>query len=162
MVETMAITMELPEGANIIIGQTHFIKTAEDIYEILINAVPGIKFGIAFCEASGPRLIRIEGNDNHLKETSARNAKNIAAGHTFVILMKEAYPINVLNALKFCPEVCTVFCATANPLQVIVAKTAQGNGIIGVVDGYSPEGTETEKDILDRRQLLRKIGYKLP
>ncbi|MCF6151120.1 hypothetical protein KsCSTR_03790 [Candidatus Kuenenia stuttgartiensis] len=162
MVETMAITMELPERANIIIGQAHFIKTAEDIYETLINAAPGIKFGIAFCEASGPRLIRIEGNDEYLQETSARNAKNIAAGHTFVILMKEAYPINVLNALKLCPEVCTVFCATANPLQVIVAKTVQGNGIIGVVDGYSPAGTETEKDIRDRRQLLRKIGYKLP
>lgn len=161
MVETMSITMEMPEGANIIIGQTHFIKTAEDIYEILINAVPGIKCGIAFCEASAQRLIRIEGNDDKLKEAATKNAKNIAAGHTFVILIKEAYPINVLNAVKLCPEVCTVFCATANPLQVIVAKTAQGNGIIGVIDGYSPKGVESGNDIRDRRQLLRKIGYKL-
>ncbi|MCF6148351.1 MAG: hypothetical protein E3K37_06800 [Candidatus Kuenenia sp.] len=153
--------MEMPEGSNIIVGQTHFIKTAEDLYEILINAVPGIKCGIAFCEASAQRLIRIEGNDDHLKEAATKNAKNIAAGHTFVILIRDAYPINVLNALKLCPEVCSVFCATANPLQVIVAKTAQGNGVIGVIDGYGPQGVESEKDILDRRQLLRKIGYKL-
>lgn len=153
--------MEMPEGSNIIVGQTHFIKTTEDVYEILINAVPGIKCGIAFCEASAQRLIRIEGNDGKLKETAARNAKNIAAGHTFVILIKDAYPINVLNALKLCPEVCTIFCATANPLQVIVAKTTQGNGIIGVIDGYGPKGVESEKDIRDRRKLLREIGYKL-
>ncbi len=154
-------TIEIPEGANIIIGQTHFIKTAEDLYEVMINAVAGIKFGIAFCEASGPCLIRAEGNDNKLKEIAIKNALNIAAGHVFVILIKEAFPVNVLNAIKSCPEVCSIFCATANPVQVIVAETEQGRGILGVVDGYSPKGIENAKDIQDRKQFLRKIGYKL-
>lgn len=153
--------MEIPEGANIIIGQTHFIKTAEDLYEIMVNAVPGIKFGIAFCEASGPCLVRAEGNDSALKEIAIRNAANIAAGHIFVILIKDAYPVNVLNAMKNCPEVCSVFCATANPVQVIVAETGQGRGVLGVIDGYRPKGVETEKDVQDRKQFLRKIGYKL-
>lgn len=152
--------MEIPEGANIIIGQAHFIKTVEDLYEVLINAVPGTKFGIAFCEASGPRLVRAEGNDATLRETAIQNARTIAAGHTFVVIIKEAFPVNVLNAVKTCPEVCTIFCATANPVQVIVAETEQGRGVLGVVDGYSPKGVEGEKDIQNRRQFLRKIGYK--
>ena len=159
--EIKAVTMEIPEGANIIIGQTHFIKTAEDLYEIMVNAVPGIKFGIAFCEASGPCLVRAEGNDSSLKEIVIRNASNIAAGHTFVILIKEAFPVNVLNSIKACPEVCSIFCATANPVQVIVAETVQGRGVMGVIDGYSPKGVETEKDIQNRKEFLRKIGYKL-
>lgn len=159
--EIKNVTIEIPEGANIIIGQTHFIKTAEDLYEVMINAVPGIKFGIAFCEASGPCLIRAEGNDNKLKEIAIKNVRNIAAGHVFVILIKEAFPVNVLNAIKACPEVCSIFCATANPVQVIVAETEQGRGILGVVDGYSPKGVEDAKDIQNRKQFLRKIGYKL-
>ena len=159
--EIKSVAVEIPEGANIIIGQTHFIKTAEDLYEVMINAVPGIKFGIAFCEASGPCLVRVEGNDSNLKEIAIRNARNIAAGHVFVILIKEAFPVNVLNAVKACPEVCSIFCATANPVQVIVAETEQGRGILGVIDGYSPKGIEDEKDIQDRKQFLRKIGYKL-
>lgn len=155
------VTMEIPDGANIIIGQSHFIKTAEDLYEVMINAVPGIKFGIAFCEASGPCLVRAEGNDTALRDVAIQNARNIAAGHTFVILMKGAFPVNVLNAIKSCPEVCSVFCATANPLQVLVAETEQGRGVLGVIDGYCPKGVENEKDIQERRQFLRKIGYKM-
>src|SRR5574337_769195 len=161
MMEIKTVVMEIPEGANIIIGQTHFIKTAEDLYEVMVNAVPGIKFGIAFCEASGPCLIRAEGNDNKLKDIAIKNVRTIAAGHVFVILIKEAFPVNVLNAIKACPEVCSIFCATANPVQVIVAETEQGRGILGVVDGYSPKGVEDKKDIQNRKQLLRKIGYKL-
>lgn len=160
-VEIKIVATEIPDGANIIIGQTHFIKTAEDLYEVMVNAVPGIKFGIAFCEASGPCLVRAEGNDDVIKEVAVRNATNIAAGHTFVVLMKDAFPVNVLNAIKNCPEVCTVFCATANPVQVIVAETDQGRGVMGVIDGYSPKGVETEKDVQNRKQFLRKIGYKL-
>ena len=159
--EIKTVALEIPEGANIIIGQTHFIKTAEDLYEVMVNAVPGIKFGVAFCEASGPCLVRAEGNDSALKEIAIRNAANIAAGHTFVILIKEAFPVNVLNSIKTCPEVCSVFCATANPVQVIVAETEQGRGIMGVIDGYRPRGVETEKDVQHRKQFLRKIGYKL-
>jgi adenosine/AMP kinase len=159
--ELKSITIEIPQGANIIIGQTHFIKTAEDLYEVMVNAVPGIKFGIAFCEASGPCLIRHEGNDQLLKDVAIKNARNVAAGHTFVIIIKDAFPVNVLNAIKACPEVCSIFCATANPIQVVVAETEQGRGIIGVVDGYSPKGVEDEKDIHARKQLLRKFGYKL-
>lgn len=161
MMEIKTVTMEIPEGANIIIGHTHFIKTAEDLYEVMVNSVPGSRFGIAFCEASGPCLIRAEGNDNSLKEIAIQNARNIAAGHTFVILIKDAFPVNVLNAIKACPEVCSIFCATANPVQVIVAETEQGRGILGVIDGYSPRGVEGEKDIQNRKQFLRKIGYKL-
>ena len=159
--EIKTVALEIPEGANIIIGQTHFIKTTEDLYEVMVNAVPGIKFGVAFCEASGPCLVRAEGNDSALKEIAIRNAANIAAGHTFVILIKEAFPVNVLNSIKTCPEVCSVFCATANPVQVIVAETEQGRGIMGVIDGYRPKGVETEKDVQNRKQFLRKIGYKL-
>ena len=161
MMEIKTVVMEIPEGANIIIGQTHFIKTAEDLYEVMVNAVPGIKFGVAFCEASGPCLVRAEGNDSSLKEIAIRNAGNIAAGHTFVVLIKEAFPVNVLNSIKACPEVCSIYCATANPVQVIVAETELGRGIMGVIDGYSPKGVETEKDVQNRRQFLRKIVYKL-
>ena len=159
--EIKTVALEIPEGANVIIGQTHFIKTAEDLYEVLVNAVPGIKFGIAFCEASGPCLVRAEGNDRALKEIAIRNVSNIAAGHTFVILIRDAFPVNVLNSIKACPEVCSIFCATANPVQVVVAETELGRGIMGVIDGYSPKGIETEKDIQNRKQFLRKIGYKL-
>lgn len=159
--EIKTVVIDIPDGANIIVGQAHFIKTTEDLYEAMINAVPGITFGIAFCEASGPCLIRVEGNDNALKEMAIRNASAIAAGHTFVILMKGAFPVNVLNAVKACPEVCSVFCATANPVQVIVAETEQGRGILGVIDGYRPMGVEGEKDVQNRKQFLRKIGYKL-
>ena len=161
MVEMKTVIMQIPDGANIIIGQTHFIKTAEDLYEVMINAVPGIKFGIAFCEASGPCLVRAEGNDSSLRESAIQNARNIGAGHAFVILMKEAFPVNVLNAIKACQEVCSVFCATANPVQVIVAETEQGRGILGVIDGYSPKGVEDEKEIQNRKQFVRTIGYKL-
>ncbi len=160
-VKIKAVAIEIPDGANVIIGQTHFIKTAEDLYEAMVNAAPGIKFGVAFCEASGPCLIRAEGNDAQLKETAVRNARNLAAGHTFVVLIKEAFPVNVLNAVKSCPEVCSIFCATANPVQAIVAETGQGRGVLGVIDGYSPKGVENESDVQNRRQFLRKIGYKL-
>lgn len=161
MMEMKTVAMQIPDRSNIIIGQTHFIKTVEDLYEVMMNALPGIKFGIAFCEASGPCLVRAEGNDGSLRESAIQNARNIGAGHTFVILMKEAFPVNVLNAVKACQEVCAVFCATANPVQVIVAETEQGRGILGVIDGYSPKGVEDEKDVQNRKQFLRKIGYKL-
>lgn len=159
--EFKLVKMEIPENANIIIGQTHFIKTAEDLYEVMASSSPVVKFGIAFCEASGPSLIRAEGNDEDLKSVAIKNAKAISAGHTFVILLKEAFPINVLNAIKSCPEVCSVFCATANPVQIIVAETEQGRGIMGVIDGFVPKGVETEEDIKTRKRFLRNIGYKL-
>lgn len=159
--EIKTVRMEIPEDANIIIGQTHFIKTAEDLYEVMVNSVPGIKFGVAFCEASGPCLVRVEGNDKELKGVAARNAFNIAAGHTFVIVLKDAFPVNVLNAIKQCPEICSIFCATANPVEVIIAETELGRGVLGVVDGYKPRGIEGEKDVKARKEFLRKIGYKL-
>lgn len=151
----------VPEGANIIVGQTHFIKTIEDLYEIMVSSLPKCRFGIAFCEASGACLIRVEGNDEELKRIATQNAQAVAAGHTFYLLLREAYPINVLNAIKNCPEVCSLFCATANPVEVIVAESAQGRGILGVIDGSSPKGVEKESDILWRKDLLRKIGYKI-
>jgi hypothetical protein len=155
-----AVRFELPEGANLILGQSHFIKTAEDIYEALVNTVPGIKFGVAFCEASGPCLIRAEGNDDDLVQAAIRNAQSIGAGHSFVVLMKNAFPINVLGRLKDVPEVCTIFCASANPVEVLVAQTAQGRGIVGVIDGSSPRGCEGAEDRAARHSFLRKIGYK--
>src|SRR4051812_34952656 len=154
------VRFELPDGANLILGQTHFIKPAEDIYEAMVNTVPGIKFGIAFCEASGPSLIRAEGNDDELLEAAIRNAEKIAAGHTFVVIMRNAFPINVLGRIKDVPEVCTIFCASANPVEVLVAQSAQGRGIIGVIDGSSPKGVEGEADRTARHSFLRKIGYK--
>jgi uncharacterized protein len=158
--EFKKVKMETPEGANIIIGQTHFIKTVEDLYEVMAGTVPNAKFGIAFCEASCDCLVRKEGNDEEMTEVAVRNASSIAAGHTFVIIMKDAFPINVLNAIKNCQEVCSIFCATANPVEVVIAETELGRGIIGVIDGFVPKGVEDEKDIRRRKALLRKLGYK--
>jgi hypothetical protein len=154
------IRLSIPEGCNIIVGQSHFIKTAEDLYEVLTTSCPHSKFGLAFCEASGPCLIRVEGNDPNLKKTAAENAISVGAGHSFFVLIKDAFPLNVLNAIKACSEVCHVICATANPLDVVVAETEQGRGILGVVDGFPPKGVETEPDVRARREFLRKIGYK--
>jgi adenosine/AMP kinase len=159
--ELIVQKMEIPEGANLIFGQTHFIKTVEDLHEILIASVPGIRFGLAFCEASGECLIRSSGNDPDLERAAVHNAETIAAGHTFNILLREAFPINVLNAVKQCPEVCSIFCATANPVEVILAQTDQGRGVLGVVDGFSPKGVEGEEGRSWRKDLLRKLGYKL-
>ncbi|PLZ88633.1 adenosine-specific kinase [Fischerella thermalis] len=159
--EFKSVVMEIPEGSNIIIGQTHFIKTVEDLYEIMVGTSPQVKFGLAFCEASGVCLIRVAGNDRNLEEVATKNAQNLAAGHSFVILLKEAYPINFLNAIKQCPEVCNIYCATANPVQVIVAETEQGRGIMGVIDGFSPKGVESAENVKARKELLRKFGYKL-
>ena len=159
--ETKILKIVPPKECNIILGQSHFIKTAEDIYEALVNSVPQIKFGLAFCESSGPCLIRCEGNDPELKNTAATTALNLASGHSFIIFIKGAYPLNVLNAIKNVPEVCQLYCATANPVEVILAETEQGRGILGVIDGYKSKGIETEKDADERKRLLRKIGYKL-
>ncbi len=153
--------LEIPEGCNIIVGQTHFIKTIEDLYEVMVGSVPGAKFGIAFCEASGACLIRIEGNDEGMQEVAKRNALKIGAGHAFVVVLKDAFPINVLNAVKMCQEVCTIFCATANPVEVILAQSEQGRGVLGVIDGFSPKGVEKEDGIAWRKDLLRKFKYKL-
>lgn len=159
--EIKAVRIEIPEGSNIILGQTHFIKTAEDLYEILATHIPHAKFAIAFTEASGPCLIRCEGNDEELRQICLKNLQNIGAGHVFCILMKGAFPIGVLNAIKLCQEVCSIYCATANPVEVIVAETEQGRGILGVIDGYSPKGIEGEEDRKHRKDFLRKIYYKL-
>ncbi|MDQ7785990.1 MAG: adenosine-specific kinase [Thermodesulfovibrionales bacterium] len=156
-----AVSIEIPDGCNIILGQTHFIKTAEDLYEILVTTTPQAKFGVAFTEASGPCLIRTEGNDTDLLSVCVKNLKRIGAGHVFCILLKNAFPINVLNQIKNCPEVCRIFCATANPVEVLVATTEQGGGILGVIDGSSPKGVETLEDKGHRKEFLRKIGYKL-
>jgi adenosine/AMP kinase len=158
--ELKEICLSVPENSNIIVGQSHFIKTIEDLYETITTGCPHAKFGVAFCEASGPCLVRVEGNDEELKKTASENALSMGAGHTFVILLRDAFPINVLNAVKSCQEVCRVFCATANPLQVIVAETGQGRGVLGVVDGFAPKGIETEPDARARTEFLRKIGYK--
>ena len=158
--ELINVRLSFPDSCNVIVGQSHFIKTAEDLYEAITTSCPHAKFGIAFCEASGPCLIRIEGNDTELKKAAAENAISLGAGHTFVILLKDAFPINVLCSVKACPEVCQIYCATANPLEVIVAETEQGRGILGVVDGFPPKGVETEADIKARRDFLRRIGYK--
>jgi len=159
--EIKVIRIDIPEGCNIILGQTHFIKTAEDLYEILVTSVPQAKFGVAFSEASGPCLIRSEGNDRDLIATCIKNLQSLAAGHIFCILLRDAFPINVLNRIKNCQEVCSIHCATANPLEAIVVSTEQGNGIIGVVDGFSPIGVEGTEDRARRKEFLRKIGYKL-
>lgn len=159
--EIQAIRVEIPEGCNIILGQTHFIKTAEDLYEIIATTVPQAQFGIAFNESSGPCLIRTEGNDDGLVRQCITTVEKIGAGHVFCILLRNAYPINILNQVKNCPEVCRIFCATANPLQVLVAGTDQGRGVVGVVDGFPPKGVETAQDREKRMVLMRKIGYKL-
>lgn len=161
MVDIKTIKIKKDAEDNIIIGQTHFIKTVEDMYEVLISSVPGIKFGLAFCEASGACLIRAEGTDEELKKVAIENALNIGAGHTFVILLKGTYPVNVLNAIKNLSEVCSIFCATANEVEVVVAESKLRKGILGVIDGSSPKGVEKEADIKWRKDLLRKIGYKL-
>ena len=156
------VPIEKPESINFILGQTHFIKTVEDVHEALVNAVPGIKFGLAFCEASGKCLVRWSGTDAAMTELARNNARAIGAGHTFIVFLGEGYfPVNVLNAVKAVPEVCRIFCATANPTEVIVAATEQGRGVLGVVDGSPPLGAETEADVAWRKDLLRKIGYKL-
>jgi adenosine/AMP kinase len=158
--ELEAVQVERPADANVIIGQSHFIKTVEDLHELLVTSVPGAKFGLAFCEASGPCLVRSSGNDADLEGIAAQNALAIAAGHSFVILLRYAFPINVLNAVKQCQEVCTVFCATANPVSVVVADDGKGRAILGIIDGKKPKGIETARDVADRRAFLRKIGYK--
>lgn len=159
--EIERVPIENPEHLNLILGQTHFIKTAEDLYEALVNSVPGIRFGLAFCEASGPCLVRAEGNDPKLQELAARNALRLGAGHSFVIFVKEAYPINLLRAFRDVPKICTIFCATANPVSVVVADDGTGRGVLGVVDGQRAKGVETEEDRAERRAFLREIGYKL-
>ena len=154
------VRIDVPKGLNVIVGQTHFIKSVEDIYEALITSAPNIKFGLAFCEASGKRLIRFDGNDDELIQAAIKAAEKVAAGHFFVILLREAWPINVLNALKLVPEVVSIYCATGNPVEVIVAETSQGRSVLGVVDGYKPVGVEDEEKIRERISFLRKIGYK--
>jgi len=158
--ELKLLQLEIPEGGNLILGQTHFIKTVEDVYEAIVNTVPQMKFGVAFNEASGPCLTRVDGNDEALKAMAQRNATAVAAGHIFVIVMREGYPINVLGRIKDVPEVCAIFCATANPVQVVVAESEQGRGVLGVIDGFAPKGVETAEDAEKRRQFLRTIGYK--
>jgi adenosine/AMP kinase len=160
-VDTEIVPIENPNGLNVILGQTHFIKTAEDIHEALIGAVPGIHFGVAFCEASGPCLVRVEGNAEDLKDLAAKNALTVGAGHFFIIFLRDAYPINVLKAVRDVPEVVTIFAASANPVDVVVAKTPRGRGVLGVVDGERTKGIEKAKDRADRIAFLRKIGYKL-
>jgi adenosine/AMP kinase len=159
--EIKTVKIEMPAESNVILGQTHFIKTAEDLYEIIATTVPQAQFGIAFTEASGPCLIRTEGNDNELIAGCVKNLQGIGAGHVFCVLIKNAYPINILNPIKNCPEVCRIFCATANPVVVIIAETQLGKGILGVIDGFSPRGVETPEDKAHRKEFLRKIGYKL-
>ena len=159
--ELKTVKIDPPKDCNTIVGMAHFIKTAEDLYEALINSVPNIQFGLGFCESSGPCLVRHEGNDPELRRLASEKAFEIGCGHSFLILIKNAYPLNVLDKIKKVPEVCTIYAATANPLEIIVAETAQGRGIIGVVDGLKSRGIETEEDIVERRGFLRKIGYKL-
>lgn len=159
--ELKLVSVENPNEMNFILGQSHFIKTVEDVHEMLVQTVPNIQFGVAFCEASGPRLVRYSGTSDELIELAKTNAMNIGAGHSFILFLKDAFPINVLPAIRQIPEICRIFCATANSTQVIVAETEQGRGILGVVDGESPLGIETEADIDQRKQFLRTIGYKI-
>lgn len=158
--ELTTVRLEIPEGGNLILGQTHFIKSVEDLYEALATTVPQMKFGVAFNEASGPCLTRVEGNDEALKALAAKNATAIAAGHTFVIVMRDGYPINVLGRIRDVPEVCSIFCATANPVEVVLAQSEQGRGVLGVIDGFPPKGVEGQDDVAKRHDFLRKIGYK--
>ena len=161
MLELKLIEIKKPEEVNLILGQSHFIKTVEDLYETLMNNVPGIKFGLAFVESSGACKIRVEGNDAELRELAASNSLEIGAGHSFIVFIRNAFPINVLNAIKNIPEVCNIYCATANPLKVIVARSEEGSGILGVIDGVNPKGIENKTDITWRKDFLRKTGYKL-
>jgi adenosine/AMP kinase len=159
--ELMLIKIENPNHYNLILGQSHFIKTVEDLYEALTNSVPQIKFGLAFCEASEKRLVRWSGNDEELIKLAQKNALNLSAGHVFIIFLKDAFPINVLKEVKNVPEVCRIFCATSNPLEVILVETEQGRGVIGIIDGLKTIGIEKDEDIAERKALLRKFGYKL-
>lgn len=159
--ELLSVRMEIPEGANLILGHSHFIKTAEDLYEVVVNTVPGAKFAVAFNEASGPCLIRVESNDDELRRAAVSNAQAIGAGHAFALLVRNAYPINLLSRIRDCFEVCSIFCATANPVEVIVAVTQQGRGVLGVVDGRSPTGVEGPDEAKRRHEFVRMIGYKL-
>lgn len=159
--ELLSVRMEIPDGANLILGQSHFIKTAEDLYEVIVNTVPGAKFAVAFNEASGPCLIRVESNDDELRRAAVANAQAIGAGHVFVLLIRQAYPINLLSRVRDCFEVCTIFCASANTVEVIVAQTEEGRGVLGVVDGSGPKGVEGPEDAKHRHEFVRKIGYKL-
>jgi len=158
--ELKIVKIEKPDNINFILGQSHFIKTVEDLYEAIVTTQPHMKFGIAFCESSGPALVRWAGNDETMIELAKKNALNLSAGHSFVIFMDNGYPINILNAIKMVPEVCRIFCATANPVEVIIAETEQGRGILGVIDGVKTKGIEGEEDIQKRKEFLRKIGYK--
>ena len=158
--ELKLVPLEIPEGGNLILGQSHFIKTVEDIYEAIVNTVPQMKFGVAFNEASGPCLTRVDGNDEALKSMAARNAGAVGAGHTFVVVLRDGYPINILGRIKDVPEVCTIFCATANPVQAVVAESDGGRGVLGVIDGVSPKAVESGEDAEKRRAFLRMIGYK--
>jgi adenosine/AMP kinase len=160
-VELFSVAIEKPDEMNVIVGQAHFIKTVEDIHEAMVGTSAHLRFGIAFCEASGPRLIRRSGNDDELIELATRNAQAIGAGHAFVMLLRDGYPVNVLNQLKQVPEVCTIFCASANPVEIVVTEGRLGRGILGVIDGSGPAGVESDGDVVDRKQLLRAIGYKL-
>jgi hypothetical protein len=155
------VRIEKPEDVNVILGQSHFIKTIEDLYEVIVQTNPAMKFGIAFCEASGPSLLRFVGNDPAMLELAKSNGMTIAAGHSFIIFLDKGFPVSILNAVKNVPEVCRIFCATSNPTEVVIAETSQGRGILGVVDGFATKGIETEADIAKRIQLLRTIGYKL-
>lgn len=159
--ELKTVTIGKPAEVNFILGQSHFIKTVEDIHEALVTAVPRIKFGLAFCESSGPALVRWSGTDTEMVELAKKNALALSAGHSFIIFLRDSYPVNVLNVVKNVPEVCNIYCATANPVEVIVAETAQGRGILGVIDGIKTKGVEGEKEIAERKEFLRKIGYKL-
>jgi len=160
--ELVVVQIEKPETVNLILGQSHFIKTVEDLHEALVGSVPGIKFGLAFCESSGPALVRASGTDDELIDLAKQNVLALSAGHSFIIFLGEGfYPVNVLNVVKMVPEVCHIFCATANPVEVILAETEQGRGILGVVDGVKTKGIETEDDIAQRKDFLRMIGYKL-
>lgn len=161
MLEFTTLKIQPPPDTNIILGQAHFIKTAEDLYEAIVNAAPNVKFGLGFCESSGPCLVRNEGNDPELRRFAAEKALEIGCGHSFIIILKNAYPINVLDKVKAVPEVCTINAATANPLEILIAETEQGRGIVGVVDGFHSKGIENEENAKERREFVRKIGYKL-
>ncbi|HDD33875.1 MAG TPA: adenosine monophosphate-protein transferase [Thermofilaceae archaeon] len=159
-VKILVVSVEVPKGVNVILGQSHFIKSVEDIYEAIVNSVPTARFGLAFCEASGDRLVRVEGNEEELKKLAAQTALKVGAGHFFIVYLRDAWPINVLNSIKQVPEVVTLYCATSNPVQVLVAETDQGRAVIGVIDGYKPLGVEDESKIRERVEFLRRIGYK--
>ena len=159
--ELSVVTIDKPDDTNVIVGQSHFVKTVEDLHEALAGSSPHLRFGIAFCEASGPRLVRHSGNDDTLVELATRNALAVAAGHSFVVFVDNGYPVNVLNTIKQVPEVCGIYCATANPVEIVIAETGLGRGIVGVIDGSPPLGVESDGDVADRKALLRTIGYKL-